>query len=115
MRAYVIDSTNETVTEAKYNGNHTEIYKLGGFDTFDVVTFNEDGDTVFVDDNGLLTMNEDSRFFKIEGTYNPLAGNGVVLGLDRETGDSVDPKISLKELQKLVSFGLPVRLGGDLL
>jgi hypothetical protein len=114
MRAYVIDSTNETVTEATYNGNHTEIYKLGSFDTFDVVTFNEYGDTVFVDDNGLI-IEEYPRFFKIEGTYNPLAGNGVVLGLDRETGDSVDPKISLKELQKLVSFGLPVRLGGDLL
>lgn len=106
MRAYLIDPTNETVTEVDYDGNYKSISRLIGCDYFTtvVLTRTEDGwpaDTLFVDDEGLFV--EDQRYFTIRGYNQPLAGKGLVLGTDAE-GDSIEPDMDLATAQGLVRF-----------
>jgi hypothetical protein len=66
-----------------------------------------DGDGIFIDDEGLLTMNKDTRCFGLtdeEGLVlerQCLAGRGLVLGCDDE-GETVAPKITLDELRRRV-------------
>jgi hypothetical protein len=111
MKAYVINSTDKTVTEVEYVGDYTEIYKLGGFDNFECV-YPGNGDAIYVDGEGLLTCDEDTNWFALDGGQ-ALAGNGVVLGTDEE-GESVSPEITLKDLKKRISFGLPMNIPGTL-
>lgn len=101
MKAYLIDAKAKTVTEADYNGDYRHIYQLIGVDTFAVVCIDDSGNTVFIDDDGLL---KDPRyFFTLAGYPQPLAGNGLVLGTDAG-GESVAPTISIEDVRAMVSF-----------
>jgi len=112
MRAYLINSTEKTVTEVKYNGPYTEICRLGGFEMFAIVGIGE-GDAIYVDDEGLLTMADETRFFQYEGYPTALAGNGVVLGSDEE-GETVGATIELEDLKRKIKFGYPDEVPGPL-
>jgi hypothetical protein len=113
MKAYVINSTDKTVTEVEFKGDYTEIYKLGGFDNFEGV-YLDDGDTIYVDGEGLLTANNETTWFTVKKPLlsGALAGNGVVLGTDEE-GESVTPKITLEDLKKKIEFGVPMNINGN--
>lgn len=100
MKAFVIDAEKREVREAVYNGDFHEIYKLGGFNLFTAVEI-EDGDAIFVDDDGLL--HDPQHFFVYRGFDQPLAGNGVVLGTDHD-GESTDAKVTLDALKERVVF-----------
>lgn len=107
MKAYLIDPEAKTVTEVTYSGDYHEIYTHIGATTFDAVRFHdENDDTAYVDDEGLLKG--PSHFFMFKGDgHQPLAGKALILGTDEE-GDSVAPKITLEELTAMVEFGEPV-------
>jgi hypothetical protein len=104
MKAYLIDPEAEEIREAEYNGDFKEISKVLGPEVrvFDAARFNEHGDAVFVDDEGLLKQPE--YFFLITGYPSPLAGRGFVLGCDLSTGESCSPSVSLRWLEENVSF-----------
>ena len=108
MKAYLIDPTAQTVEPVEYDGNFKSIYKFIECDTFDCVRFNEHGDGVFIDDEGLISGKE-QRFFQIKGYPQPLAGKGFVLGCDTNTGESAEPHVSLEWLRENVVFVLPLR------
>lgn len=102
MKAYLIDPFAKTVSEIEYDGNYTSIYKLISseskkVDTFTCVNINEQEDTIFVDDEGLLGNLATQYFFSFNG--NLLAGKGLVLGTNEE-GESVSPQVSLNDMQK---------------
>lgn len=99
-KGILIDVNNETVTEITI-GDYTEINDKIGSRFFDVVRFNEDND-VYVDDEGLF--NEDNKFFSIDENGYPLSGNGVILGIDPDTGESIDTTILIDDLKPLVKF-----------
>lgn len=101
MKAFVIDPFEKTINEVEYSGDYTQIYELGDFECFDIATFNQKRDGVFVDDNGLFK--DDQRFFLINGYPQPLAGKGVVLGCDDE-GASVAPTVTREWLEANVRF-----------
>lgn len=105
MKAIKIDATEKTVTEVEYDGDYKTIYKLGGFDTFTVIDLG-DGETLFIDDNGLLNE-ENTKFFKLAGPdykyAQPLAGNGVILGTDDE-GESIATKLTVEKVAANVLF-----------
>lgn len=101
MKAYLIDSQNKTVSEVEYDGTIDCIYRHLDVGTFDVVQLDDNGDSVFVDDEGLLK--DPYYFFEVQGVSFPLAGRGLVLGTDDE-GDSVEPVMSLDSLKERVSF-----------
>jgi hypothetical protein len=86
MKAYLIDPFARTVTQVEYSGDYKEISALIGCQLFDAVRIGANGDTIFVDDEGLL--NGPTEFFKHSSYPSPLAGKGLVLGTDDE-GESV--------------------------
>ena len=98
MKAYLIDPFEKSINEVEYSGDYQDIYKLINADLFDVV-YMDDGIGVFVDDEGLFKDNQ--AFFQVG--YAMLAGRGLVLGTDDE-GESISPKISLKDLAKKIKF-----------
>lgn len=104
--AYLIDPEAKTVTEVTYDGDFRSIYRLIGAEAFDAARFDEEGDTVFVDDEGLFKPYE---YFMIQGYSQPLAGKGLVLGSDEE-GDSVKPRLTLEVVKAKVEFGLLGRI-----
>lgn len=65
------------------------------------------GDTLYVDDNGLLFP--DLKVFKVEGQ--PLAGRGLILGSDEE-GNSVDAKMPIHLLATMIEWTTLVTTGG---
>lgn len=44
------------------------------------------GDVLFVDDEGLLTLTEESMFFRLD-SFQVLAGNGLIVGPEKEFDD----------------------------
>jgi len=102
MKAYLINPFAREVTEVEYSGDFEQIYDfLGGVRCFTCVTINQEGDGVFVDDEGLF--NGDNEFFTVTGYPEPLAGFGLVLGCDPE-GESVAPALTLEDLRDRVKF-----------
>ena len=56
---------------------------------------------VYVDDNGLL--NDPKRFFSVPGYLGWLAGNGLILGVDRR-GESVSTELTVEQVESVVRF-----------
>ncbi len=76
---------------------------IGG--NFDCVDINDEGDTIYVNDEGLLKNS--NYFFEVnsplyEKPY-PLAGTAIVSGTNME-GDDAKPKITHKELKEIIKF-----------
>jgi hypothetical protein len=103
MKAFSINAENRTVTEVRLGKDYKEIYTLlgEGVDMFQCVDISDNGDTIYVDEEGLLKPQD--NFFLYKGYNQPLAGNGLVLGTTDE-GESTSPKISLKEVVENVVF-----------
>lgn len=112
MKAYLINPTTKTIEPIEYNGDYKHIYAMIDADTFDCARFNEHGDAVFVDDEGLINGKQQD-FFQITGYPQPLAGKGFVLGCDMNTGESAEPHVSLEWLRENVKFGFPIVIGGQ--
>lgn len=110
MRAILIDPFAITITEIdipyKDDGEGFKLFypllshEIHPVDTFDVVRL-QDGDAIFVDDNGLL--NDPQRFFLLRGYDNPLAGKGLVMGSD-DDGNTQPAKMALQWFTDNVRF-----------
>lgn len=110
MRAYLINPFDKTVTEVEYDGDYKSIYTLIDADCFDVARLDK-GDGIYVDDEGLIS-GKPQEFFLVRGYPTPLAGKGLLLGCNDE-GETIEPFITLDELQSQVSFisNLEVAIG----
>lgn len=107
-RGILIDTENRTITEVDVVRNEEgsqlpSIYGHVKCSTFEVVQWNEEND-VYVDEEGLLTMNEETKFFKMKHYPQPIAGNGLIMGFDDETGENGDTKLSIEEIKESVTF-----------
>lgn len=103
MQALLIDPANQTITTVELPDTGDKLPAMNEHlqcDMFDVVTL-PNGDTVYVDDEGLLKPLQ--HFFAVRGMPEPLAGRGLVVGTDNR-GRSVTPTISLQELTEHVKF-----------
>ena len=102
-KCILIDVKNETIEEIFIGEGIEPIYEAIEVDCFDVVGFDEKND-VYVDDNGLLNLSPSSKFFSIEGYHQPLAGNGLIMGIDHESGESIDTTLSVEYVKSIVKF-----------
>lgn len=109
---YLINPFDRTITEVPYNGDFHHIYEHIQAECFDLVRVNEQGDGVFVDDEGLIKEGP-TAFFHIKGYPNPLAGRGLYLGCDHG-GDSVSPYATLEEVRNSVEWVTPIRINGQI-
>lgn len=106
MRAILINVNEQSVSEVEVDEHDSlaSIYSHLGCDLFDVIHV-EAGrpHSLFVDDEGLL-KNPD-KFFCIPALYGGwLAGNGLLLGFDRNSGDSRPCTLSVEGVRQLVHF-----------
>ena len=111
MRAFLIDPFKQEITEINYTGDYRQIYDLIDAQTFDVARLNAKGDGIFVDDEGLYA--EDQRFFQHKFYPNQLAGKGLVLGCDMNTGESAPASMTLEQLTDDVEWVMPIRVNGE--
>jgi hypothetical protein len=102
ITGFLIDPVLETVTAVQVDPNSIDsIYKLIDADIFDAARFNNKGDAVFVDDEGLLKNHD--HFFIVPGYPQPLTGKGLVLGRDSE-GNSTAPTVTREWLEDKIIF-----------
>lgn len=111
MKGILIDVVNQTVTEVVYDGNNSlnEWYRLIGCQMVEVaIDLNGDddekGNSVMVDEEGLLSLDNDSKFFSFEGAHQPFAGNGLIVGINHNTGDTVDVSVSVDDVKGKIKF-----------
>lgn len=104
-KGFLINSKLRTITEITIDDSNglDDIYKAVDCGTFECVDINENN-TVYVDEEGLLRLSFDSMFFKLRDYPQPIAGNGLVLGMDWETGESTDSTMTIEELESLITF-----------
>lgn len=104
MKGILIDVENRSVTEVEVDTKDVlhSMYKLIGCELVDRVSINGHDD-IWVDDEGLLTMTEKSKFFSYRGCPSPLVGNGLILGVNGK-GESINPKITTEEVRMNVKF-----------
>jgi hypothetical protein len=112
MRSFLIDPFRQEITEVIYSGKVEQICSLIDADLFDCARINKHGDGIFVDDEGLFA--EDARFFLHSDYPNPLAGKGMVIGCDMETGESASAHTTLDELIEKVRWVYPIKVNGEL-
>ena len=106
IKGFLIDPQTMRITPIELPGQSREnlnaMYKAIGCDLVEAVYLNKEQDAVFVDEEGLLK--EPTLFFYIEGTHQPLAGRGVVIGCDEE-GESVSVRaVTLDWLRANTAF-----------
>jgi len=90
VRAILIDAFKQEVREVQHNANdYTDIYRLLSHPTMpvDCVTcitheLLPKREAIFVDDSGLLKPCH--AFFRLPGYTQFIAGNGLILGMDRD-------------------------------
>lgn len=109
MRAYLIDPEARTLSVVDYTNN---ICELIGAERFDAARFSDQGDVVYVDDEGLF--GSPTTLFLIEGYPQPLAGKGLVVGTDAE-GNDIEPTTTLDWLIENLDFGSVANFGGVLM
>lgn len=106
MKAILIDVHSQTIKEVEIEKNASvnigHIYEHLKCDCFTSVGIDENND-IFVDDEGLLKLTPLSKFFLYKGYPQPLAGNGLIVGIDEE-GDSVEPTLTIQQVAENVIF-----------
>lgn len=98
MKAVLIDPHTQSVTDVDLpeGGRLEEMRELIGCTTLTAITL-ESGDSLFLDDEGLYAPNQ--KFFALPEDYpEPLAGRGLVLGLNHSNGESIDAHFSSKDI-----------------
>jgi len=118
MKAIMINSDIEKVYYCELSNNAdqrtAEIYDRLNCRIFTVAKVFDDGSALFVDDEGLLTLNNESKFFQVNDSQ-ILAGNGIIIGPEKEdeTGEDYiieDTGIKIEELEIIFfdQFYVPV-------
>lgn len=110
MEAILIDVKNETVTNVTYDSTKSlqEWYRLIGCEMVEVARElpNDDhtGNTIMVDEEGMLSLDKESKFFTIAGGHQPFAGNGLIVGINYDNGETIDCSITADDVRRKINF-----------
>jgi hypothetical protein len=108
-KGILIDVVNRSVTEVMVtkDNNGSSLPSMYGHlrcEMIEVVSFFEQDD-IYVDEEGLYrTENYNNGFFMFEGMKEPISGNGLILGIDHETGETKDTTLSVEYVREKVEF-----------
>ena len=106
---YLINPQDETITVGTISySNTTErlkaMYDVIGCRLIDRLEFPDEKHDVVIDDEGLYNLGDTPKFFTIDENLPPLAGKGMVFGLEGPENDYGPPTMTLEELKKIVKF-----------
>tara|TARA_R100001224_G_C3959867_1_gene128725 strand:+ start:35 stop:481 length:447 start_codon:yes stop_codon:yes gene_type:complete len=114
MRAILIQPEQESIRHISYDGDYKSIYRILGCTTYEVVYPFENGDTLFIDERGLL--NESNFAFDILGSNElwdrTYLGSAMILGVDDE-GESIECKSKLDDIKSMIKFRGKVAIEND--
>ena len=103
MRAIYINVRDKEITEIELEKGIDAIYEKLECTVFTCPLIDTKGDSLYVDDEGLLNDNSPGSFFHLGYPTQPLFGHGLIIGTDDE-GESTDAKVSLENVKALISF-----------
>ena len=83
MRAIFIDAENRQLSVWDYNGDWKKIGPKIGARLFEIVRA-PNGDDIFIDEEGLLGVDEYTPFWSLPWLEHPLCGNALVLSSNGE-------------------------------
>ena len=114
MRAILINPMQESIRHISYDGDYKSIYRIIQCTTFEAVYPFDNGDTLWIDEEGLLR--ESNFAFNIKAD-NPkfnqtIMGSALILGTDAE-GESIECKTTLENLKSRISFQGKVAIEND--
>lgn len=98
-KGILINPENGTITEVGIENGLNAIYEKIDCDCFDLQRLGYKGkqeNDIYVDDNGL---SGDVKFGFQFGENQPIAGKGLILGNNPNTGDSVNTNLTLEEVK----------------
>jgi hypothetical protein len=93
-KALLLNVSKNTITEVTIK-DYSDISRLIGCNYFTTVQVNDQGDTLYVDDEGLI--NDTTVGFTFDGYDAPLMGNALLLGTNLRSGDSKDVTMTVEE------------------
>lgn len=102
LKAIFINVESKTIELVDIEDSLQAIYNKINCDSIDTVRLPKN-DCVYVDGEGLLNLDESSKFFLLDGYPSFLAGNGLVLGLTGG-GYSADVNNTLDDIKDKVRF-----------
>lgn len=100
-KAILIDAVNREVKETTIN-TWQDIAPAIGCEWFEVVRLDDEND-LHVDEKGLI-CGVPEHFIKWEDYPQPLAGSGLILGVDMESGKSRDTTLTVEQVKAKVKF-----------
>jgi hypothetical protein len=103
MKGILIDAVNQEIKEVTFS-TPDEMRNLIGCELFEVITYKNMGVHIFVDEEGMLKINKDSGAFMVSGWHHLIVGNGLCVGLNEETGQTIDCPVGVEEIENLVEF-----------
>tara|TARA_A100001391_G_C4963520_1_gene250634 strand:+ start:211 stop:555 length:345 start_codon:yes stop_codon:yes gene_type:complete len=105
MKAFLINPIDETITEVDHDdSDYKNISKAIDAQYFTTVQIHEDGDTIYLDDEGLLHGNH-KHTFTLDKVFNQtFVGKGLVLGTNMRNGDAKDVDCTLDDLKNRIEF-----------
>ena len=110
MRAIFIDSNDKQVYEARIKGNDfREIRSLIGCDIITGGYSFDNGDYMYVDDEGLFQTNRNGFIINNEGDWGAdevqLIGNALIIGSSKDDdGSDADAVSSIEDIRKIIQF-----------
>ena len=105
MKAFLINPIDETITEVDHDdSDYKNISKAIDAQYFTTVQIHENGDTIYLDDEGLLHGNH-KHTFTLDKVFNQtFVGKGLVLGTNMRNGDAKDVDCTLDDLKNRIEF-----------
>jgi hypothetical protein len=101
-KAFLINTEKCRIEPIEYTGLHGMQALVGGY--IETAFQWENGDTLYVDEEGLFRKGE-LVFFTLDRRQDqPFAGNGLLVGAEDDEGNTAPPKITIEELTAAVGF-----------
>ena len=105
MRGILIDAYNKDVREVtliEEASTLEQMYELLDCSTVECVAL-PGGNDMWINEEGLFYLTRDSMFFTYAQSM-PIHGKGLILGLDRTTGECKSTKLTLEDVTDGVDF-----------
>lgn len=106
FRAVLIDPELRIVTDIETTGTPTamrELIHAGGLDHFRIADHDSSWDYGWVDEHG-LSRGAPAHAFKFSVRKDPIAGRCILIGVDKNTGDTIDAKFNREILRAEIEW-----------
>lgn len=101
IKAVFVNADKRVVEDVEIERGLQSMYDMIGCRLVELVRLSHDDD-LFVDEEGLLSIEPTSPMFRIGDAT--LAGNGIILGGNNETGESCDVHRNADHYRSLITF-----------